>query len=181
MGDYFRDRRDKGRDLWDQFMRLITTPGQKITELFGWDEPPGPEPIPEPEKPRIEDFYGDLAESRTVPGPTDPNYRGMEGRGAEYEIGEPEELPAVQEVAQAEVTLPLVGPIRTRTVRDSFSAEEQILQQWLQEAGYNPGPADGMAGPQTFRALNKALEDAGIDARFEPGDSIPERHLRQIK
>ena len=52
-----------------------------------------------------------------------------------------------------------------RLLKDLTNQEVAELQNLLLRAGYNPGPVDGVMGPQTQSAYNRFLSRNGHDAR----------------
>jgi len=70
----------------------------------------------------------------------------------------PSKAPAVANPARQEVVKPVSAPVST-----SSQEEIRILQLRLRDAGFDPGPFDGVMGPQTKKALQEfqAAQRAG--------------------
>lgn len=49
----------------------------------------------------------------------------------------------------------------------------QDLQRQLQQAGYDPGPSDGILGPRTLAALQQFLADSGLASGTVPQAATP--------
>lgn len=70
----------------------------------------------------------------------------------------PSKAPAVAKPARQEVVKPVSAPVSTPS-----QEEIRILQLRLRDAGFDPGPFDGVMGPQTKKALQEfqAAQRAG--------------------
>jgi len=62
----------------------------------------------------------------------------------------PSKAPAVANPARQEVMKPVSAPVSTPS-----QEEIRILQLRLRDAGFDPGPFDGVMGPQTIKALQE--------------------------
>jgi len=82
----------------------------------------------------------------------------------------PSKAPAVANSARQEVVKPVSAPVSTPS-----QEEIRILQLRLRDAGFDPGPFDGVMGPQTKKALQdfQAAQGAGkIKASIAAGINV---------